>query len=382
MHNIKKIISFLVVVIFPSIIISLSFIGCQDTKANVRFGSVLILSGDFKSYGEQFRDGATLAVNNINQDEKKLDVLFYDSQGNKELAIQKLKTLKEVDKVDFVTEIMGTGIALNAIPYITKNKMLVLSGVNTGPDFTIDGGPYFYRTIPSDGVAAQQLAKWALELKYDEGVIVYSTDVWGSGLKKILEKTYTDLGGKLNSVEATEMNQTIFQPVISKLKQTKPKVVFLLMYPKDAGLFLKEARKQKFDSNFMGTDNFTGTELAEIAGKAVERVMFVLPNTDQSKSEQSQEFIQLYKKSYGDEKEPSLFTLMGFDCVNMMYQVFNRANGDTDKAREILSSIEYQGVSGQVSFDRNNDVVVKEFSRKIFEFNKSTNQSDIKDFTE
>lgn len=355
----------------------------ERSNSSIRLGSVLILTGNFKSYGEQFRDGAQLAVNEINNSDPqgpKVEISFYDSEGNKDLAIEKLKTIKERDKTNFVVEIMGSGVAIDALPFITQNKMLVISGVNTLPAFSSKAGPYFYRIIPSDGVASEQLARWAIDSGYKRGAIVYATDTWGKGLKEVLENTYRSLGGELVAVKDSEQKQTLFQPIVSELKEKSPDVVFLVMYPTEAGLLLKEAKKQGFKTHFMGTDNFTGSELAQTGGDAVDGVMFVQPSSEKDPSPATSRLRELYQKTNGGGKEPTLFTIMGYDCVQLMVKTIREANGDVEKARQILASTDYTGASGHITFDKNHDVVVKDYARKLYTYDAANRLAKAVDF--
>lgn len=375
--NKKNVLFVVLLVLIVGLVLTITSVKRETPTSHISLGSVLILSGDFKSYGEQFRDGAQLAVDEINEksqsDETAVEVTFYDSEANKALAVEKLKALKERDKINFVIEIMGSGIALHTVPYITQNRMLVFSGVNTSPDLTLQGGPYFYRIIPSDGVASQQIARWALDLGNSKGAIVYATDSWGTGLKTVLEKTYEQLGGEFVSIRDSELKQNIFQPIVSALKATSPDVVFLILYPREAALFLKEAKKQGFKTNFMGTDNFTGSELVEVGGDAVEGARFVIPGTEEKLSGAKRRFLELYHRDYGPEKEPALFTIMGYDCVHLAVRVIRESNGKVEKAREILSAIRFEGVSGPIAFDENNDVKVQNYTKKIYVYDKVNN---------
>lgn len=380
----RKTVAFLaILVVVISVVLFITLRQRTNTGSPIRLGSVLILTGDFKSYGEQFRDGAKLAVDEINRANAgtpQLEISFYDSEGNKDLAVEKLKTIKERDGTNFVVEVMGSGLALNALPFITENKMLVLSGVNTTPDLSTKGSPYFFRIIPSDGIASEQLARWAIDAGYKKAAIVYATDTWGTGLKGVLENTYKSLGGTLVFVKDSEQKQTIFQPIVTELKEKSPDVVFLVMYPTEAGLLLKEAQKQGLRTKFMGTDNFTGAELAQIGGAAVDGVMFVQPISEKSQSPAVQKFRDAYTKTYGGDKEPSLFTIMGYDCVQLMVKTIKEADGDVERAKDILAAAEYDGVSGRIAFDQNHDVKVKDYVRRIYAYDPVNKSAKVTDF--
>lgn len=377
----KRSIIFVSLIILAIIALIVLTMNESGTNRNAKIGSVLILTGDYKSYGEQFLEGMKLARQEINSNNKDtVDLIVYDSEGKKETALEKLKFLHERDGANFICEIMGTGLAKYCLNYINSNNMLVLSGVNTGAYFTLHHGPNFFRIIPSDGVASQQLAKWAIGSNLKDASIVYSDDDWGNGLANVLNDSYLKLGGKVISEDRVIQQQTMFQALVTKLKQESPQVVFLVTYPREAGLFLKEAHKQGFQSIFMGTDNFTGSELPAIAGPSIDSVRFVIPSASKDTSVIFRKFISIYKNSLGAAKSPSLFNIMGYDCLNLIFKVYEESKGDVNKAKSILANINYQGVSGNISFDSNHDVKVSDYARKIYIYNTRLHKAEIKDY--
>src|ERR1044072_6489806 len=156
----------------------------RTSKGPVKVGSILVLSGDYKSLGEQIRDGQTRALEEINSEAArrlKLEIGFYDSQGEKSVALEKVKTLNR-DGVRFIAEIFGSPSARHCLSYINEQDMLFVSGVDTGASLTREGGSNFFRIIPSDKLACQQLARRAINLGNTRAAIVYTNDEWGSGL--------------------------------------------------------------------------------------------------------------------------------------------------------------------------------------------------------
>ena len=337
----------------------------KKSDYRVRFGSILWLTGKYKSYGDQFRKGAELARDEINKNgRKELEIIFEDSEAKKEEALKHLRLFKERDNINFIVEIMGSDLALHSIPYITENKMLLLSGVNTSPSFTKLGGKYFFRIIPSDEEAAKQLVRKAIDIfAVKNAALIFATDTWGIGLRSVLESAFRNKDGEFVLIKGIKVDETIYEPIVSELKKRAPDVTFLLLYPKDAALFLKEAGRQNVDARFMGTDNFTGSEVYEVGGEGVEGVLFILPSqsTDDTTNNIYDKFLKLFQNKWGKEKEPELFTKNAYDCVHILYNAFIASNGDVEKAIEFLSKLKYTGVSGEVAFDGDNDVKARDY---------------------
>jgi len=360
--------------------ITIAFLKPFSDKSKIRIGSVLILSGEYKSYGEYFQQGALLAAEEMNSSQKQqIELTILDSEGSKEKALEKLKALKEQKNIHFVADVMGTAMMRHVIPFINENKILVLSGVNTGPELSGEGGSFFFRIIPSDGIASQQLSKWAIESGFKKGAILYATDDWGQGLRKALDKSYRDLGGEIIDSRDVEVNQTIFQPIVSLYKETKPNVVFLVLYPKTAALFLREVKKQGLQTQIMGTDNFTASELPDIARDAVDGVNFIIPQPAGEPTPQQKNFLELYNLKYGIGKKPHIFTTMAYDCVKLLAKIYQETQGDPERAAKTLEMIQYEGASGHIAFDKNHDVVVKDFSRKVYKYDKVSKKASILD---
>jgi branched-chain amino acid transport system substrate-binding protein len=340
------------------IVVYVTVVPRKDRSGKVRVASLLILTGEYQSYGEQFRDGASLAA----RQHSNIELVFYDTQGEKQKAVELVKTLHDRDGIMYLADIMGTAMARESSEAFNERKMLVVSGVNTGPDLARRGGGFFFRIIPSDAVAAQQVVQWALEMNLRRAAVVYDTDEWGSGLRAEIEAKFPAGGGTLLGTVDCSKGFQLFSPLVARIKALNPEVVFLVVYPREAGLFLKEAARQGLSATFMGTDNFTGDELKQNAGAALQGALFVVPG-EETRSKEYEAFAGLFHKSYG--KEPALFSLMGYDVVNIVADVAARFKLDTAAAARYLRSATYRGASGTITFTEGGDRRVQQNYRRM-----------------
>jgi branched-chain amino acid transport system substrate-binding protein len=377
-NSLRRSLSIGVIVVVIAFFVALALWRPSAESESIPLGSVLILSGEFKSYGEYFQQGALLATERLRASGgTPVNLTILDSEGNKEKALEQLKALREQYGVRFVADVMGTPMLKHALPFLNENKMLIVSGVNTGPDLSVDGGRMFFRIIPSDGVASQQLARWALAEGWKRAAILSATDDWGAGLKGALERAYQLAGGEIIDSRNVELTQTIFQPVVARYRESKPDVVFLLLYPKTAALFLREARKQGLNAKYMGTDNFTASELPDLAREAVNGVLFVVPGAGSEGTPENEQFIKAYQAKYGSNVAPHLFARMAFDVVGLLAQAHEASGGDPEKAAAYLESVSYRGATGEIKFDTNHDVVVRDYTRKTYQYDPSTRKATI-----
>ncbi len=348
----------------------------RSTRGNLTIGSVLVLTGEYKSLGEQIRDGQLIAAEELNADparSRKIELLFQDSQGDKDLALEKVKSL-QADGVRFIGEIFGSGPALNCLPFIANNDMVLVSGVDTGPDLTVTTDPklsgivpskHFFRIIPSDTAAAHQLVRWAIDRGETKAAVVFLNDTWGSALKNALERSYKAAGGTIVATQEVGQGQDVFQPVVAALASESPQVVFLFIHPREAALLLVEARKRGLQARFAGTDNLTGSEFADLGGQAVEGVGYVAPGTPE-RTAAWHELSRRYQQKFGAGKEPPLFTVMGYDAIHVLVRGVDTGDGDVNRAITALEQTKYEGASGPISFDGNHDVIVRDYQRMVY----------------
>jgi len=347
--------------------------GRSDT---VRIGSILVLSGNYKSQGEQIRDGQTIAMDEINARSRiKLDIVFRDSEGEKEISLRNVKDMQS-QGVNFIGEIFGSTEALHCLPFIRQQNMLFISGVDTGASLSAAGGKHFFRIMPSDRLASQHLAAIATARGYKKAAIVFANDVWGKGLKDEMEAEYKRLGGETTLVLDTVKNQDLFQPLVARLKADRPTVTFLFLYARDAANFVKEARRQGIQTEFMGTDNLTGSEFADVGEDAASGVMYVVPGPPTA-SDRRLHFQQLYKAKFGASSEPPLFATHGYDTVHVLWEAIEASGRDVPRVISYLEQVHYDGASGPIAFDRNHELVVSEYRLKAFR--RSGGQTTVED---
>lgn len=338
----------------------------QAPETALRIGSILILSGEYASYGEQFRDGASFGVERANEQTtaRRVEIRFVDSGGVKEKARELVRTMHDRDGIRYLADIMGSPLTLDAAPEFNRLRMLTVSGTSTAPDLSWQGGKFFFRVIPSDGVASEQAAAWALSRGWKRAVILHDTDDWGAGLTAALTRTYTRSGGTIAASIECPKGFQLFPSLVAQVAAAKPDVIFLFVYPREAGLFVKEARTARVSTPIMGTDNFTGEEMRDLAGTSLEGVMYVVPGGTQ-RGPAYADLLSRYRARTKRNDDPPLFVVTGYDVATILADVARRFGEDTTAAAEYLRSHTFSGASGDIAFTPTGDVVVRGYQRLV-----------------
>ncbi|MEJ2657943.1 MAG: ABC transporter substrate-binding protein [Desulfobacterales bacterium] len=126
-------------------IISVALIGLVtvaplSAAKTVKVGFVYIMSGPFSAYGQFAKQGAELAVDEINSkggiNGHKVEAYFEDSTGKPDVAIRAIRKLVFQEKVDMLIGLDSSGVAKTVVPSIPQMKTPLIITHAATPDVT------------------------------------------------------------------------------------------------------------------------------------------------------------------------------------------------------------------------------------------------------
>lgn len=328
----------------------------------VAIGTILPLSGDMRSLGEQIRDGHQIAIEELNarpNAKYRYRLVAKDSKADKTLSEEKIKELKK-EGVSFLAELFGTGPTLHCMKALEENKLILVSGITTGAQLSAKGGAHFFRIIPSDRVGVEQLVRWALELELKRAAVIYLKDAWGTGLREAFAEEFAAHQGTVALEIGTVEKQQSFTKVAAEIKKANPDVVMLFIDPTEAGLVLTECSRLGLSTRFMGVDTLIGSEIRITGGVAIEGVMYVVPYPRaSSKGEQLGKLFAAYRRRLGyAPSDPPLYSVMGYDTVHVLARAIEAAGPEVEPVTRALEALKYDGASGRIEFAKNHDLKV------------------------
>ena len=106
----------------------------------VKIGFVYIMSGPFATYGQFAKQGAELAIDEINKaggiDGRKVEALFEDSSGKPDVGIRVIRKLVYENGVDVVMGLDSSGVASAVAPVMKELKTPLIITHAATPDVT------------------------------------------------------------------------------------------------------------------------------------------------------------------------------------------------------------------------------------------------------
>jgi branched-chain amino acid transport system substrate-binding protein len=336
----------------------------------IAIGAVLPLTGEGAKYGESARKAIELAFSEVNAaggiKGKPIQVIYEDSQGVPQKGVSAFQKLITVDHVPAVIGDLFSSVTLAMAPLANQNRVVILSPTSSAPRIT-EAGDYVFRNCASDVFEGRVMGEAARRrLGISTVAILYINNDYGVGIVDVFRKTFTAEGGTVVATEAFPQGATDFRAQLTKAASARPQAIYLVGY-KELGQLLKQATELGIKARFLSTVMFEDPEILKVAGPAADGVIYSARAYDPASNNPTiRPFVSAYKARFGEA--PDIFAAFSYDAARIMTLAIQRGGPTGDGIREALYSIvDFPGVCGSTSFDRNGDVTQPAFLKTVRE---------------
>lgn len=328
-------------------------------EKTLKIGGSGPLTGDYAQYGNGVKNGAQLAVDEINAaggvNGIKLDFKMEDDEADSEKAKNAYGALKDWGmQISLGTVTSGACIAFQG--EASKDNMFVLTPSATAVE-AINGANAFRVCFadPQQGVeSADYIAKNALATKV--AVIYDSSDAYSSGIYDAFVAEAKAKGLDVVTTQSfTKDTGTDFSAQVQAVKSSGAELLFLPIYYKEATLILQTAKKAALDIKYFGCDGLDGILTMEnFDASLAENVMLLTPFAKNATDEFTVNFVTKYKEAYG-ESTMNQFAADAYDAIYILKAAIEKANITADMTssqicdalKAVMTEINYTGVTAK-----------------------------------
>lgn len=301
--------------------------GAGDQTAPVRFGVALPDTGNSAQYGEYFRQGFDLALEQINADGgvqgHPVELVYEDTQADPAQAPQVAQKFVDDSSILAVLGDFGTP-ATAAASQIYQDAGLVQFAFSASGSAVTKPGDYIFATWVSQEHEAPRLAEFAAQTGTQAAVFYHDTD-WGQETYGFFQNGEKKSG--LNEVHSTAYDpaSTDFRPLLLAARNANPDVIVLISYAADGALITSQARELGIEVPIVGISSIYNQQFIELAGDAAEGVQTLSYFTPDNDDPKVQKFITDFEAATG-APTPSDYAIRAYDALNAVVQGANRAD--------------------------------------------------------
>jgi branched-chain amino acid transport system substrate-binding protein len=268
-------------VIFLAVALCFIFGGVPSVSAQpIKVGIVLPLTGDQAKFGEIEKNSFDMALEEINAaggiKGNKLEFIIEDDTGRPEVGRSVVEKLITKDKVALIGGGYSSSVTYAVAGVCQQNQIPFLVNTGAADNITTSGWDFIFRLNPPVSEYANSVESLMQELIKPKTVaILHENSLFGTSGAKEFEKTCNSLKIQVLLKEGYEAGGIDFKPVLIKVKQLNPDIVYMVSYIMDASLLMKQAKELKLTPKMFigGAAGFTLPEFQQNAGVASEKVI-------------------------------------------------------------------------------------------------------------
>nr|CAD6617897.1 branched-chain amino acid ABC transporter substrate-binding protein [Rhizobium sp. TCK] len=246
--------------------------------AELVIGLIAPLTGPVAAYGEQVKNGAEVAVEEINKaggiNGEQVTLKIADDAGEPKQGVSAANQLVG-EGVRFVVGPVTSGVAIPASDVLAENGILMVTPTATAPDLTARGLTNVLRTCGRDDQQAEVAANYVLENHKDKKIaIINDKGQYGKGLADAFKATLNAGGVTEVFNDALTPGDKDFSALTTRMKSDGVELIYFGGYHPEAGLLARQLADAGVDAVIIGGDGLSNSEYWNIATEEAAGTVF------------------------------------------------------------------------------------------------------------
>lgn len=321
----------------------------------IKVGILHSLSGTMAISEVSVKDAELMAINEINANGgvlgKQIEVVIEDGASDWPTFAEKAKKLLQQDKVATVFGGWTSASRKAMLPVFEELNGLLwypvqYEGLESSPNIFYTGATTNQQIVPA--------VDYLFENHGTKFFLLGSDYVFPRTANKIIKAQLAALGGETVAEEYTPLGHTDYSTVISKIKESKPEVIFNTLNGDSNVAFFKQLKDAGITSDDIMTlsvsvaeEEIRGIGTDVLAGHLAAWNYYQTTDTPENKK-----FVEAYKAAYGADRVTADPIEAGYIAVYLWAAAVEKA-GTTDVAavKEAAAGITFDAPEGLVTID-------------------------------
>lgn len=333
-----------------------------DGHKNVKVGMITTLSGGGAGLGIDVRDGFMLAVKQSGN--SNIDVVIEDDQRKPDIAVQLADKMIQSEKVDILTGIIWSNLAMAVVPAATAQGKFYLSP-NAGPSPLAGKGchPNYFNVAWQNDNLHEAAGEYSNDAGYKNSFILAPNYPAGkdalTGYKRMFK-------GELSGELYTKLGQADYAAEIAQIRASGADSVFFFL-PGGMGIsFLKQYAGSGIDLPVVGPAFSFDQGILQAVGAAALGVKNTSQWNKDIDNATNAAFVDTFQTEYG--RLPSLYASQGFDTANLILSAMAKADvKDADAFRAALKAADFNSTRGEFKFGNNHHPIQNIYVREVIQ---------------
>ncbi|MEY2873839.1 MAG: Leucine, isoleucine, valine-, threonine-, and alanine-binding protein precursor [Pseudomonadota bacterium] len=366
----------------------LVLLGSANAHADIMVGAPFDLTGPVGELAKAMRQGAELAMNQVNQQGGVLGepyrLEFADTACDPDKSVEIVRRLIDNPATLALVGPVCSGVTLRQARSVTIPAGVVTLSVASASSLitTLDDRDLVFRTAPSDAVKGQAMARVAFDTGIRTIAISHASDAYNAGVAQVFATAFKALGGQVTVNQTHQPGRPDYRGEARAVAAGAPDLALFAYYGSGGVQYLQDALTDQGVRRVIGTDGLMSKDLTTaLSADQLARITIVTAAADTEREAYKRwlVFANAHKL-----KADGPYVANAYDAAFMMALAIEAAGappdrakvaaslraiagpegtvvypGEFSKARALLKRgvrINYDGASGPVDFDASGDI--------------------------
>ncbi len=348
--------------------------GVAQAQSKVYIPDVVELSGPGAVSGTNWRDGAQLAIDEINKSGgilgRQIETEHLDTQSNPGVSRAQIQKVLDRDPYVVLGPIYSGSVKVN-MALTQQAEVPQIVGAEAA-EITQQGNPWVFRTAFGQQFSMPKIANYLHDrLKVKSVAVVWVNNDFGKGGHDSFVREMKTRGIDVVADISTEQGQVDFGSDVIKLKNVKVDAIFVYTNEEESARFLIEAKRQGLTTPLLGETTLLNQKVVELAGAAANGVRGHVGLSADAPIPAIQEFAKKFSDRY--KYLPDHNGIKGYTAVYLVKYVtekigkFDRKAFGAAMKGLTLKPETAPGILMEASWDQNGDIDRASFLAEIID---------------
>ena len=317
---------------------------------NIKIGLQGPLTGGSSPMGVSMRDGAKLAVTEINAKGgvlgRQIELIERDDEAKNERGVQIAQELINKEKVVAALGYINSGVALASQRFYQEAKIPVMNNVATASQITKQFADqpdnYVFRNSANDTIQSTMIVNELLgRRKFTKIAILADSTNYGQLGREDLEKALALKGIKAVAIEKYNIKDVDMTPQLLKSKEAGAEIIITYGIGPELAQIANGMVKLGWKVPIIGSWTLSMGNFIDNAGKNADGATMPQTFIQEANTPKRTSFIAAYQKAYKVDRIPSpVSAAQGYDSVYLLVAAIAQAKStDGPKVREALEDL-------------------------------------------
>jgi branched-chain amino acid transport system substrate-binding protein len=262
---------------------------------------VIEVSGNGAVSGTNFRDGALMAIDEINAKGgiigRKINAPVSDTQSNAGISRAQVQKAIDGDPYVILGPVFSGSVKVNMV-LAQQAEIPQMTGAEAA-EITQMGNDYIFRTSFGQQMSMPKMAAFVANgMQAKTVAFLWVNNDYGKGGRDVFFKEMAARNIRIVADVSTESGQVDFAADIVKMKASNADVMFIYTNEEECARVLREARKQGVKQPIIGETNVISQKVIDLAGETAEGVKGHVGLTADAPIAAVQAFTEKFQKRY------------------------------------------------------------------------------------